>query len=115
MGSLGGIKTFSVDGVFYPITSDTTSSIANTVLEAVVAADGQVHSRDNPKEATISVNILCLSDTDLATLAAVTDGHAVLDYGNGTADEIEHGFVNLGDRGGDGQIACVVTGKGKRS
>jgi len=113
MASTEGLKTFSVDGVFYPIARETRDTVMNTTRTAVVGADGAVHYMLEPREATITVSILTLSSVDFAVLEAKDDCHAVLDYGNGTTSEIEGGFVNLNERG-SGQIECVVTGKGKR-
>jgi hypothetical protein len=115
MANLGGRKTFDVDGVFYPITSDTRCKIPTSNREPVVAADGIVHFTDNPSESTITVTILVTPDVDLETLEGKTDCTATLDYGNGTADQITRGFVNVGERDGAGQVECVVTGTGRRA
>jgi hypothetical protein len=115
MASTEGRKTFEVDGTFYAVASDTTSSLDNARRrEAEVAADGGVYYKEVPEADSIQVSLLTLASHDYDALQAKDNCRCVLDYGNGTADVLDGAFVQLGDRS-NARIACTVTGRGRRT
>lgn len=115
MAATEGRKTFEIDGAFYVIAQDTTSSMDNARRrEAEVGAAGEVHFKEVPAADTITVSLLTLSSQDYDALQAKDSCRATLDYGNGTVDVVEGAFVQLGDRS-NARIECAVTGRGRRT